>query len=140
LDIHFVRKCVQLGELRVLHVPTGEHYADVMTKGLPTRTFQAFRSSLCIVSLTQQTAGGGRVLKHCTRRHSLRLLVFAWTCGWPLCRPRSTPVRAHFVTCICTQQRSTRMLLAPILLHRPPCGSTVNGRAPLFLFIRKSGR
>jgi hypothetical protein len=42
LDIHFVRKCVQLGELRVLHVPTGEHYADVMTKGLPTTTFQAF--------------------------------------------------------------------------------------------------
>jgi hypothetical protein len=36
LDIHFVRERVQAGELRVLHVPTGQQYADVMTKGLPT--------------------------------------------------------------------------------------------------------
>ena len=58
LDLHFVRERVQLGELRVLHVPTGEQYADVLTKGLPTSTFQAFRSSLYVVSQTQQTAGG----------------------------------------------------------------------------------
>ena len=42
LDIHFVREHVQLGDLRVLHVPTGEQFADVMTKGLPTATFEAF--------------------------------------------------------------------------------------------------
>ena len=31
LDIHFARERVQAGELRVLHVPTGEQYADIMT-------------------------------------------------------------------------------------------------------------
>jgi hypothetical protein len=48
-DIYFVHERVQLGDLWVLHVPTGEQYADVMTKGLPTSTFEAFRSSLCVV-------------------------------------------------------------------------------------------
>jgi hypothetical protein len=42
LNIHFVRERVQVGELRVLHVPTGEQYADVLTKDLPTSTFEAF--------------------------------------------------------------------------------------------------
>jgi hypothetical protein len=58
LDIHFVRERVQLGDLRVLHVPTAEQFADVMTKGLPTATCEAFRSSLCVVPTTPQTAGG----------------------------------------------------------------------------------
>jgi hypothetical protein len=58
LDIHFVRERVQLGDLRVLHVPTGEQYADIMTKGLPTSTFAAFRSSLCVLAPTHETAGG----------------------------------------------------------------------------------
>jgi hypothetical protein len=53
-----VRERVQLGDLRVLHVPTAEQFADVMTKGLPTATFEAFRSSLCVVPTTPQTAGG----------------------------------------------------------------------------------
>lgn len=52
LDIHFVRERVQLGELCVLHVPTGEQYANIMTKGLPTVTFETFRSSLCVVPTT----------------------------------------------------------------------------------------
>lgn len=51
LDIHFVWERVQLGDLRVLH-------ADIMTKGLPTPTFEAFRSSLCVVKIKRQTAGG----------------------------------------------------------------------------------
>lgn len=42
LDIHFVRERVQVGELRVLHVPTGSHYADIMTKGLSSSTFEEF--------------------------------------------------------------------------------------------------
>lgn len=50
LDIHFVREKVALGQFRVLHVPTGQQFADVMTKGLPTATFNDFRSSLCIIS------------------------------------------------------------------------------------------
>ena len=61
LDIHFVRERIQLGDLRVLHVPTGKQFTDVMTKGLPTATFEAFRSSLCVVPTTLQTAGVGCV-------------------------------------------------------------------------------
>ena len=30
LDIHFIHERVQLGDLRVLHMPTGEQYADMM--------------------------------------------------------------------------------------------------------------
>jgi hypothetical protein len=58
LDIHFVRECVQMGDLRVLHVPTAEQFADVMMKGLPTTTFNAFRSGLCVVPIQRQTTGG----------------------------------------------------------------------------------
>jgi hypothetical protein len=57
LDIHFVRDQVALGQTRVLHVPTAQQFADVMTKGLPTSTFEEFRSSLC-VSGDASTAGG----------------------------------------------------------------------------------
>ncbi|XP_066358394.1 uncharacterized mitochondrial protein AtMg00810-like [Miscanthus floridulus] len=51
LDIHFVRERIQVGELRVLHVPTGEQYADVITKGLLTSTFEAFQTNLCVVPM-----------------------------------------------------------------------------------------
>ena len=57
LDIHFVRERVQAGELRILHVSTGEQYADIMTKGLTTKTFEAIRDSLCVMSMILQTAG-----------------------------------------------------------------------------------
>jgi hypothetical protein len=52
-----VREQVALGRIRVLHVPTAQQFADVMTKGLPTSTFEEFRSSLC-VSGAASTAGG----------------------------------------------------------------------------------
>jgi hypothetical protein len=61
LDIHFVREQVALGRVRVLHVPTSQQFADVMTKGLPTSVFEEFRSSLC-VSGDASTAGGCRVV------------------------------------------------------------------------------
>ena len=57
LDIHFVREQVALGRVQVLHVPTAQQFADVMTKGLPPSTFEEFRSSLC-VSGDASTAGG----------------------------------------------------------------------------------
>ena len=57
LDIHFVREQVALGRMRVLHVPTAQQFADVMTKGLPTSTFEEFRFSLCITGAAS-TAGG----------------------------------------------------------------------------------
>lgn len=58
LDIHFVREKVQLGQFRVLHIPTQHQIADIMTKGLPTPLFQEFRNSLCIQDSTAKTEGG----------------------------------------------------------------------------------
>ena len=50
LDVHFVREKLAIGQCRVLHVPTTQQFADVMTKGLHTSTFQEFRNSLCFGS------------------------------------------------------------------------------------------
>ena len=58
IDLHFVREKVQLGEVKVLHVPTQSQYADIFTKGLPTAIFSEFRSSLTIVDIDAATAGG----------------------------------------------------------------------------------
>ncbi|XP_021309257.1 uncharacterized protein LOC110432770 [Sorghum bicolor] len=58
-DIHFVRERVAFGDLRVVHVPTDQQFADVMTKGLPTTTFNTFRSSLTVGPPDAVTAGGG---------------------------------------------------------------------------------
>jgi hypothetical protein len=49
---------VALGRIRVLHVPTSQQFADIMTKGLPTASFEEFRSSLCVRSADASTAGG----------------------------------------------------------------------------------
>ena len=57
LDIHFVREQVALGRIRVLHVLTAQQFADVMTKGLSTSTFEGFRSSLYVTG-DASTAGG----------------------------------------------------------------------------------
>jgi hypothetical protein len=57
IDIHFVRKKVALGQVRVLHVPSSHQYVDIMTKGLPTQLFTDFRSSLCIRDPTAATTG-----------------------------------------------------------------------------------
>jgi hypothetical protein len=46
IDLHFVRDRVAIGEVRVLHVPTTSQFVDIFTKGLPSSTFTAFRSSL----------------------------------------------------------------------------------------------
>ncbi|KAK9048824.1 hypothetical protein SSX86_032209 [Deinandra increscens subsp. villosa] len=46
MDIHFVREKVQLGHIRVLHIPSPHQYADIFTKGLPRYLFDTFRSSL----------------------------------------------------------------------------------------------
>ena len=46
IDIHFVREKVQMGQVRVLHVPSEVQYADIFTKGLPTILFNNFRFRL----------------------------------------------------------------------------------------------
>ena len=61
LDIHFVRERVALGQFRVLHIPTTQQLADVMTKGLSTDVFLQFRASLCVAPADVKTAGGVRV-------------------------------------------------------------------------------
>jgi hypothetical protein len=49
---------VALGRICVLHVPTSQQFVDIMTKGLPTASFEEFRSSLCVRSADASTAGG----------------------------------------------------------------------------------
>lgn len=58
IDIHFVREKVQMGQVRVLHVPSSLQYADIFTKGLPTTLFNSFRSSLGVFDPHATTAGG----------------------------------------------------------------------------------
>ena len=58
LDIHFVHEKVAVGDVRVLHVPTGQQFADIMTKGLPSSVFKEFCSSLGISRPDAPTAGG----------------------------------------------------------------------------------
>jgi hypothetical protein len=58
IDIHFVRKKVALGEVRVLHVPSSHQFDDIMTKGLPIQLFTDFRFSLGVCQDPPTTAGG----------------------------------------------------------------------------------
>jgi len=59
LDVHFVRDKVALGHCRVLHVPTHQQFADVMTKGLSASTFEEFRTSLCVSGNDDARKRGG---------------------------------------------------------------------------------
>ncbi|KAJ9564861.1 hypothetical protein OSB04_000827 [Centaurea solstitialis] len=58
IDLHFVRECVAIGHVRVLHVPSTYQYADIFTKGLPTSFFLDFKNSLNIRLPPDQTTGG----------------------------------------------------------------------------------
>ncbi|KAJ9558744.1 hypothetical protein OSB04_013358 [Centaurea solstitialis] len=51
MNIHFVREKVQIGHIRVLHIPSPNQYADIFTKGLPRQLFTSFRSSLNVFPL-----------------------------------------------------------------------------------------
>ncbi|GKA76665.1 ribonuclease H-like domain-containing protein [Tanacetum coccineum] len=42
IDIHFVRDIVTVGHVCVLHVPSCFQYADIFTKGLPSKLFEDF--------------------------------------------------------------------------------------------------
>jgi len=42
LDIHFVHEKVAVGDVRVLHVPTGQQFADIMMKGYHHRCSRSF--------------------------------------------------------------------------------------------------
>jgi len=58
LDVHFVWEKVAVGQVKVLHVPATQQFADIMTKGLPTASFQEFRNSLCVAGNDAHTEGG----------------------------------------------------------------------------------
>ena len=62
IDIHFVRENVALGQVRILHVPSSNQFADIMTKGLPVQLLTKFRSSLCVRD-TSPASSAGRVLE-----------------------------------------------------------------------------
>lgn len=46
IDIHFVRKKVKMGEVRVMHIPSTLQYADIFTKGQPMTLFTDFNPVL----------------------------------------------------------------------------------------------
>jgi hypothetical protein len=50
IDIHFVRECVAIGDVHVLHVPTTSQFTDIFTDSLPTSVFLEFQYSLKIHS------------------------------------------------------------------------------------------
>jgi hypothetical protein len=72
IDIHFIREKVSLGKVCVLHVPSALHFADVMTKGLPSQLFLDFWSSLCIREPPAVTVG---VISHKYRGSCVALLI-----------------------------------------------------------------
>ncbi|GJR47074.1 ribonuclease H-like domain-containing protein [Tanacetum coccineum] len=57
IDIHFVRDLVDVGQVRVLHVPSRYQYADIFTKDFPSTLFEEFRSSLSVRCPLASTAG-----------------------------------------------------------------------------------
>ena len=57
IDIHFVREKVQMGQVRVLHVPSEVQYADIFTKGLPTILFNNFRFRLGVTWIPRFDCG-----------------------------------------------------------------------------------
>jgi hypothetical protein len=50
IDLYFIREKVDIGQVRVLHVPMTSQFADIFTNGLPSTVFNEFRSSLNICS------------------------------------------------------------------------------------------
>jgi hypothetical protein len=42
IDLHFVRECVAIGDVHVLHVPTTSQFTDIFNKGLPSSVFSEF--------------------------------------------------------------------------------------------------
>ncbi|KAK4354383.1 hypothetical protein RND71_026577 [Anisodus tanguticus] len=57
MDIHFVRKKVARGQVRICHVPSRYQIADIFTKGLPSVLFEDFRDSLSIRTPPVMIAG-----------------------------------------------------------------------------------
>jgi hypothetical protein len=46
IDLDFIRERVAADDVRVLSISTTLQFADIFTKGLPSRVFVEFRSSL----------------------------------------------------------------------------------------------
>lgn len=67
LDLHFVQEKVALCEVKVLHVPTEYHYADIFTKGLPSSLFNSFRTSLNVRKSHVQTERGWKNIPRYSR-------------------------------------------------------------------------
>jgi hypothetical protein len=42
IDLHYVRECIAIGDVRVLHVPTTFQITNIFTKGLSTLVFFEF--------------------------------------------------------------------------------------------------
>jgi len=49
---HYIRSLVQVGVIKLQYTLTDEHIADVLTKSLPNKKFEHFRSMLRLVDVT----------------------------------------------------------------------------------------
>nr|GFB10573.1 ribonuclease H-like domain-containing protein [Tanacetum cinerariifolium] len=62
IDIHFVLDLVATRHVRILHVPSRFHYANIFAKGLPSALFDEFRDSLSVRCTPLQLWGSIREL------------------------------------------------------------------------------
>ena len=54
IRFHFIRECVERGEVVLKHVPSQEQRADVLTKALATVKFERMRKLLGVENLVRQ--------------------------------------------------------------------------------------
>lgn len=59
LDLHFVRKHIAIGHVRIFRVPSAHHFLDIFTKRLSTQLLLDFRSILSIHDSPTPTRGCG---------------------------------------------------------------------------------
>jgi hypothetical protein len=61
IKFHFIRECVERGDIYLEHVGTGDELADILTKPLGRLQFQELRGSIRVVevsSIKTQKVGG----------------------------------------------------------------------------------
>lgn len=54
IRFHFIRECVERGEVIVKHVKTNQQKADVLTKSMPAAKFEQMRKLLGVKNLQKK--------------------------------------------------------------------------------------
>lgn len=53
---HFIRQCVECGEVSIKHISSGEQLVDILTKALGTLKFEIMRSLLGVKNLKKHNS------------------------------------------------------------------------------------